>query len=105
MLYQAIHLALALTTLIAGFFAGRKIHHLWGMSLLWAVLLIGISCMSPEVVDILANALAQATSFGEALCRRFIAIAMMFGSGIFFALTLPPPGTFRAKIERNETRN
>ena len=105
MLYQAIYTALALAALVAGFLAGRKIHHVWGTSLLWVVLLIGISCMSPEVVDILANALAQASSYGEELCKRLIIFAMMFGSGIFFALTLPPPGTFCRSSEQPQNRD
>ncbi|MBA3994830.1 MAG: hypothetical protein C0469_15025 [Cyanobacteria bacterium DS2.3.42] len=97
MLYQILYTALALSVLVAGFFAGRKIHHLRGTTLLWVVLLIGIACMSPELVNILAPKLAAVTGFSQWICLKLIAFATVFGGGIFFALTLPPPGTFSAR--------
>ncbi len=97
MLYQAIYTVTALAALVAGFFAGRKIHHLRGTTFLWVALLIGIACMSPEVMDILAPKLAAVTGFSQWICLKLIALATVFGAGIFFALTLPPPGTFSAR--------
>ena len=97
MLYQVIYTLLALSALVAGFFAGRKIYHIKGTAFLWAVLLIAVTAMSPEVMDILAGVLAKATGLAQWICMKLIAFATIFGAGIFFALTLPPPGTFSAK--------
>jgi hypothetical protein len=97
MLYQVIYTLLALSALVAGFFAGRTIHHIKGTTLLWVVLLIAVTAMSPEVIDILAAALAKATGLAQWICMKLIAFTTLFGAGIFFALTLPPPGTFSAR--------
>jgi hypothetical protein len=97
MLYQTVYIILALSALVAGFFAGRKIHH-WRIStLLWVVLFIGVLAMSPEVMDILSPILANATGISQGICSKLIAFATVFGGGVFFALTLPPPGTFSAR--------
>ncbi len=103
MLYQTAHILLGLLALAGGFTAGRKIHRSWFSGILWVVLFFTVSAMSPEIISILAAAMAQATGFGQSICSELIGYAIIFGGGIFFALTLPPPGTFRVRTERPTT--
>ncbi len=65
MLYQVIYTLLALSALVAGFFAGRKIHHIKGTTLLWVVLLIAVTAMSPEVMDICGRRACQSHRLGS----------------------------------------
>lgn len=97
MLFQVAYIALLLFPIIAGFFAGRDLHHLRGKSLLWLALLLGTACMSPELMNILAPKLAAATGFSQRLCLNFLIFITLYGAGIFLALSLPPPGTFGAR--------
>lgn len=103
MLFQTVHILLGLLALAGGFVAGRKIHHLRLCAVLWVVLLFSVSAMSPAVISILAAALSQAVGLSQTIGSELIGYATVFGGGIFFALTLPPPGTFKARSGRPAT--